>query len=146
VVITSNLKNEKRKWTCSNDIAAMLIILLQNETGSALVFVAFALVLYREGLPGWLLLVGIAIGVLVWWLCWSNHSILLLFWLYWQGLSSLMVRRTMLLIYLTIGVVGFASVYVSSVDYVFENVLQGTSKIENKCIIRQRSGYERSGL
>lgn len=32
------------------------IILLQNDTGSALVFAAFILVLFREGLPGWILL------------------------------------------------------------------------------------------
>ncbi|MGE0078632.1 MAG: rod shape-determining protein RodA [Bacteroidales bacterium] len=31
------------------------IILLQNDTGSALVFGSFILILYREGLPGWIL-------------------------------------------------------------------------------------------
>lgn len=31
------------------------IILLQNDTGSALVFGAFIFILYREGLPGWIL-------------------------------------------------------------------------------------------
>lgn len=33
----------------------MAIILAQNDTGSALVFLAFILVLYREGLPGYIL-------------------------------------------------------------------------------------------
>ncbi len=33
----------------------VLIILLQNDTGSALVFGSLVLVLYREGLPGWFL-------------------------------------------------------------------------------------------
>ncbi len=37
----------------------LLLILLQNDTGSALVFVVFALVLYREGLPGIFLIVGL---------------------------------------------------------------------------------------
>ncbi len=32
-----------------------VLILLQNDTGSALVYSAFILVLYREGLPGWIL-------------------------------------------------------------------------------------------
>ncbi|MDL2243518.1 rod shape-determining protein RodA [Bacteroidales bacterium OttesenSCG-928-J19] len=36
----------------------MLLILLQNETGSALVFLAFFLVLYREGMPGMILFFG----------------------------------------------------------------------------------------
>lgn len=37
----------------------MGLILIQNDTGSALVFLAFILVLYREGLPGWILLLGV---------------------------------------------------------------------------------------
>lgn len=42
----------------------MTIILLQNDTGSALVFMAFFLVLYREGLPGYILLSAVWLGVL----------------------------------------------------------------------------------
>jgi len=38
----------------------MILILLQKETGSALVFVAFFLVLYREGMPGAVLFSGFA--------------------------------------------------------------------------------------
>ncbi len=40
----------------------MIIIILQNDTGSAVVFVAFLLVLFREGLNGWLYL---GIGMVV---------------------------------------------------------------------------------
>lgn len=40
----------------------MLIIVLQSETGSALVYVGFIFMLYREGLSGWLIfLIGMAI-------------------------------------------------------------------------------------
>lgn len=42
-----------------------LIILLQNETGLALVYFSFFLVLYREGLPGILLVVGFSLIVVV---------------------------------------------------------------------------------
>ncbi len=38
----------------------MLCIILQNETGSALVYLAFFLVLYREGMPGSILFTGVA--------------------------------------------------------------------------------------
>ncbi len=41
-----------------------ILILLQNDTGSALVYVSFILVLYREGLPGWILALGIFLGTL----------------------------------------------------------------------------------
>ena len=40
----------------------MLIIVLQSETGSALVYVGFIFMLYREGLSGWLIfMIGMAI-------------------------------------------------------------------------------------
>lgn len=43
-------------------ILPMLIIVLQSETGSALVYVGFIFMLYREGLSGWLIfMIGMAI-------------------------------------------------------------------------------------
>lgn len=42
----------------------MLLIILQKETGSALVYAAFILVLYREGLPGMVLFTGLCAVVL----------------------------------------------------------------------------------
>jgi len=42
----------------------MLLIILQKETGSALVYIAFVLVLYREGLPGIVLITGLCAVVL----------------------------------------------------------------------------------
>ncbi|MDE6872277.1 MAG: rod shape-determining protein RodA [Bacteroidales bacterium] len=47
-------------------VLPMLIIILQNETGSTLVYVGFAFVLYREGLSGWLLfMIGMAIVLFI---------------------------------------------------------------------------------
>ncbi len=47
-------------------IIPMLIIILQNETGTTLVYVGFAFVLYREGLSGWLLfMIGMAIVLFI---------------------------------------------------------------------------------
>lgn len=41
-----------------------LLIIASNETGSTLVFSAFVIMLYREGLPGWIPLTGIALAAL----------------------------------------------------------------------------------
>jgi rod shape determining protein RodA len=41
-----------------------ILILASNETGSILVFASFAIMLYREGLPGWIPSVGIGVVVL----------------------------------------------------------------------------------
>lgn len=45
-------------------ILPMLFIMLQNETGSALVYAVFVLVLYREGLPGLVLFLAVTAIVL----------------------------------------------------------------------------------
>lgn len=58
------------------------IILLQNETGLAIVYLSFFLVLYREGLPGILLIIGFSIIVLV--------------------LSALLIEKTTLFIIFTV--------------------------------------------
>jgi rod shape determining protein RodA len=58
------------------------IILMQNETGLALVYLSFFLVLYREGLPGILLIIGFSIIVLV--------------------LSALLIEKTTLFIIFTV--------------------------------------------
>ncbi|MBC7426255.1 MAG: rod shape-determining protein RodA [Bacteroidia bacterium] len=42
----------------------MILTLLQNDTGSALVFACFILVFYREGLSGWWILMGVYIAFL----------------------------------------------------------------------------------
>ncbi|MCC7298431.1 MAG: rod shape-determining protein RodA [Bacteroidia bacterium] len=42
----------------------MALVLIQNDTGSALVYTAFILVLYREGLPGYILLTALWMGLL----------------------------------------------------------------------------------
>ncbi len=42
-----------------------LLSILQNETGLALVYASFFIVMYREGLPGWILIVGFSFGALV---------------------------------------------------------------------------------
>ncbi len=42
----------------------MVVVLFQNDTGSALVYLSFFLVLYREGLPGYILVISIWIGIL----------------------------------------------------------------------------------
>ncbi len=45
-------------------VVPFALILLQNDTGSALVYVAFVFVLFREGLPGWVLLTGVGLIIL----------------------------------------------------------------------------------
>lgn len=61
---TLNIKFEDTKTkliTAAFIIAPALLVLLQNDTGSALVYGAFLFVLYREGLSGNFLMAGVAV-------------------------------------------------------------------------------------
>ena len=54
------MKNWKNIWMMVFLILfPMMLIILQRETGSALVYTAFFLVLYREGMPGVVLFSGL---------------------------------------------------------------------------------------
>lgn len=105
-------------------LAPMVIILLQNETGSTLVFTSFILVLFREGLSGWILFAGTMLVILAI-MALLIPPLYIIIGLSVLGLIFLlMVRRTNLLILVTIGTIALAGAMVSSIDYVFENVMQ----------------------
>ncbi|MCF8253900.1 MAG: rod shape-determining protein RodA [Bacteroidia bacterium] len=102
----------------------MVIILLQNETGSTLVFTSFIFVLYREGLPGWILFAGFIL-ILLSVLALLVQPIFIIIALVLLAILFLfLVRRTRALILLTFGAVIVAGLMVSSIDYAFQNVLQ----------------------
>jgi len=126
-----NIKFKEKKTQIVAYIISFLpavIILFQNETGSALVFGAFVFVLYREGLPGWILFLGFAVIVL-------SILALLIAPLYLMiaigviaALFTLLIRRNRQNLLIVAGVTIAMMAYVSSVDYVFENVLQAHQK------------------
>jgi rod shape determining protein RodA len=128
------LSNHKHFLTVAAIVGVpMLAILGESETGSALVYVGFLFVLYREGLSGWwLFLLGVAILlfiltlVLGWWV-----SVAVLFGIclvyFVQVLRTSrreerMLRRRALLR----TVLAFAAgvVMVFATDFIFEHVLQ----------------------
>jgi len=102
----------------------MIIILLQNETGSTLVFTSFIFVLYREGLPGWILFAGFVLVVLAVLALLVSPVYIIIGLTLLAALFLYFVRRTNQLILITVGAVILAGLMVSSIDYVFENVMQ----------------------
>jgi len=105
-----------------------VLILLQHDTGSALVFIALILVLYREGLSGNILLLGIFVSVLFILSLVLNKFILigllaanaiLIYYLY-KGLRKKVVW--------IVGIFLLTAGYVYSVDYAFENILESHQK------------------
>ena len=63
--IDVDMKNMKTKFAAITIVAIpMLLVLLQNDTGSALVFLIFVLVLFREGLSLSVLIFGVVMAIL----------------------------------------------------------------------------------
>ncbi len=102
----------------------MLLTLLQNDTGSALVFTCFILVLFREGLSGWwLVLVMYMVTLFVLTILLPSISIIITL----AVLSVLVVylaRKKQQLFWLAIIVFVSSSVYILSLDYVFARILK----------------------
>jgi rod shape determining protein RodA len=106
-----------------------IIILLQNDTGSALVFGAFVLVLYREGLSGNVLLLGLVSGALfVLSLLLPQTTLFIVIGII-ALLFLMVVRRNKknILIIATGAIVAMGIVF--SVDYFYNSVLQEHQRV-----------------
>lgn len=100
------------------------LILLQNDTGSALVYVAFVLVLFREGMSGLIIIIGVCTAILFVMTLLINKFIVIAI-LVVVSLSIFFLikkrKRSLKKLFLVI-VAGLLIVF--SVDYAFHNVLE----------------------
>ncbi len=106
----------------------MAVTLLQNDTGSAMVYLSFILVLYREGLPGWVLVLGVVAAVVAVLALLIKPLYLLITLSFLATVIIIMFfyifRRQLIIIYFTIGIWLVSIVMVYSVDFVFNHVMQ----------------------
>ena len=102
----------------------MLLILAQGDAGSASVFIIFLLVLYREGMGGKILIIGLAAAaIFVLSLCVSKWYMMIgLAVLY--AVFLLLIDRTKKNIWLLTGILIAACAFVFSVDFAFNHVLK----------------------
>lgn len=107
-----------------------ILILLQHDTGSALVFASFLLPLFREGLSGSILLVGLlAIILFVMALLINKFIIIGILALLCVGYLFLWLNKRSSKDYIKVGVFLLAcSLFTISVDWAFENVLESHQK------------------
>ncbi|HAW59261.1 MAG TPA: rod shape-determining protein RodA [Bacteroidales bacterium] len=153
LALASYLGNIKRNFskTSVKIVAASiilipaLIILAQNETGSALVFLSFIFVLFREGLSVKVLIAAAIIAVLFVLALVINKYILI-------GLCALILilfylsqRNRKKLIRITIGIFIAASSLIFSVDYVFHNVLQPHQRIRINVLLGKETDKKGAG-
>ena len=121
----------------------MLIILAENETGSALVYAGMLFVLYREGLPGVILvLLGLAVVLFILTLktsVWVSLAVLgviglLYLWYLLRQTRPLSRERRFSLRMLLLAVVVFAGL-VFSTDFVFHKVLQDHQRLRIEVLL-----------
>jgi rod shape determining protein RodA len=122
------------------------LILLQNDTGSMLVFGAFALVMYREGLSGNFLLFGLAMVVLFIFSLLFTPLIMLVI----IGSIGLLVflfqRKKTWKLGLTVGaVVGMLMGFVFSVDYIFNEVLEPHQQVRIDVLLGKKDDLRGAG-
>ncbi|NTX00083.1 MAG: rod shape-determining protein RodA [Geobacteraceae bacterium] len=105
-----------------------ILILLQNDTGSALVYSAFVLVLYRQGLSGNLLVIGVFTAILFLMALLFNKFIIIAV-IFSIGLFLFFfIRKNRKNILVLLGIVVIASTFTFSVDYGFEHLMEPHQK------------------
>lgn len=123
---TMNINMDKLKTkiiSVSIIIVPSLLILLQNDTGSALVYAAFVLVLYREGISGAFIVMGVVaaalfIFTLLFGELWVSIGLVIFAFLMYLLVKKLRKRFKILTAGLLLSIA-----FVFSVNYAYENVL-----------------------
>jgi rod shape determining protein RodA len=105
-----------------------LIIIAQNETGSALVYGSFILVLYREGLSGNFLIMGVAMVILFIAALLMDELVLITIMGIIAAGAFFFVRFKMQNILIVSGILLASVAFVHSVDYTFTNILEPHQK------------------
>ena len=105
-----------------------LIIIAQNETGSALVYGSFILVLYREGLSGNILIMGVAMVIFFIAALLMDEMVLVTIMGIIAAGSFFFVRFKMRNILIVSGILLASVAFVHSVDYTFTNILEPHQK------------------
>ncbi len=100
------------------------LIFLQNDTGSALVYSAFVFVLYRQGMPGTILVVGLTVVVLFLMTLLVNKLIIVGVLALVATLVIFPMKKNFVNILAVTAILAVAAAFVFSVDYAFENVLE----------------------
>ena len=138
--IDVDMKNLKTKFAAITIVAIpMLLVLLQNDTGSALVFLVFVLVLFREGLSLSVLIFGAAMAILFVLSLVINPYVLISILFVIAIVIWWLNRKRKLSIWLCLGLFVFAAGVVLSVEYVYDNALESHQKDRIEVLLGQKS-------
>ena len=146
--VTADFKKWKTRIAAITIIfIPMLLILLQNDTGSALVFCSFVFVLFREGMSSYILIIG-AVCILLFILALLVNQYLLIgiyFVLIFGAFLFLRKRIRKLNIWVFICTFVGASLFTLAVDFVFENVLEPHQKDRIEVLLGKKEDFKGVG-
>ena len=122
-----------------------VLILLQNDTGSALVYFAFVLVLFREGLSGLIIIAGILMAVLftttiIWGEVYVSAVLVLL-----TALGLLVNRRLRKIRMPVIAILALSVVFVFSVNYAFQHILEPHQRVRIQVMLGLKKDIHGAG-
>ena len=123
----------------------MAMVLLQNDTGSALVFISFIFVLYREGLSQNVLIFGFLAGVLFVLALMVPNTILLGVIVGVGLLAYLLMRKTRKNLFVILTITALSAGVVFSVDYAFNKILQQHQRERIEVLLGKRSDPKGAG-
>ena len=126
-------------------IIPALLILLQNDTGSAIVYSSLVLVLYRQGMPGSILLLGLAVVILtIMALLFNQYIVITVIGVLLAGFIFF-IRRTLRNILSVTAIFIVATLFVLSVDYAFEKVLEDHQKTRINVLLGKQIDLKGAG-
>src|SRR6185295_6943806 len=120
-----NMKNLRTRFVALGIFGLpAILVLLQGDTGSALVFLSYFLVLFRFGLPGSYLLLGVYVLVLSVLSLLFDKMILILVLFAIAGVLFYIARKNRTVVLIVLTALLLSSGYVLTTDYVFNHVLE----------------------
>jgi len=141
-------QEKKNKWVTAFCITMMpvFIIMLQKDTGSALVFLSFVLLFYRVGLSGWILVIGGGAAALFVFTLFMNQTyaialstaVFISYWVWNRKDRKKLIRNA---VFYTLALFFIAGSYMG-----YENILQPHQKIRIDILLKkvddpQNEGY-----
>jgi rod shape determining protein RodA len=141
-----NLKKPKNVIIAATLLIIPLgLILLQNDTGSAIVYVAFILVLYREGFSGNFLILGFVIAVLFVFTLMVGKYLVLGIIVAITVVLFLITQKARKNLFALFAMFAIIVAFVFSVDYAFENVLQAHQKTRIEVLLGKKTDIHGAG-
>jgi len=121
------------------------LILLQNDTGSAIVYVAFIFVFYREGMPGAILIIGLVSVVLFLMTLLLNQIVVVIILFVLCVLLVVFMKRNLQNLVILFGMFLIMSVFVFSVDYAFDNALEAHHRTRINVLLGKETDLKGAG-